>query len=82
MKLRHVHVHHPGHGRNRAAHRPEEAPEQHALAAVLAEKLLAAGDHLGMLGERPDPADALVEHPADPEADGVAAPPRPSADHQ
>jgi hypothetical protein len=66
------HVHHAGHGGNGAAHRAEETPEQHALAAVLAEERLAAGDHFGVFGERPNLADTLVEHPADPKTDSIA----------
>ena len=38
---------------------------------MLAEKVFAADDDFGMFGERPNPANALVEYPPDPEADGV-----------
>ncbi len=75
-----VHVHHPGYGGNRAAHRAEKAPKQHALTAMYTEEFLAAGDHLRAPGERPDPPDTLMEDSSDPEADGVAddgAPGRP-----
>ena len=47
---------------------------------MLAEELLAASDHFGVFGERPNLADTLVEHPADPKTDGIAdngAPSRP-----
>ena len=59
---------------------PKKTAEQHALAAVFAEECLAAGDHFGVFGERPNLADTLVEHPADPKTDGIAdngAPSRP-----
>ena len=66
------HAHDAGSERYHSAHRAEEAADEDALATVPGKKPDAAGQQLGVAGERPDPGDSAPEAAADPVRDGVA----------